>query len=274
MEESKLKKMWFVIWRGIFESEIWTQEPWRFKVWIYMIGKANHKEQLKKKLKRGELYISNIKDFCKEVSWKNGFISKRPTNESMKQFWRWLRKEGMITTRKTTRGTIITIKNYEKYQNKHQKKTLEKSVSSLQINADTTLSPNADTTNQVQNGGWQTPMQTPASPHDRQQLKQYNNITSSNKETKSLIYFYKQSILEEYSISLEVNYPSCIKRLQSLLNRKNDKWEIAELKEALRFYIHSEKAKKFGYGLTTALSVDSLNKYKSQKQKSSDLYVK
>ena len=274
MEESKLKKMWFVIWRGIFESEIWTQEPWRLKAWIYMIGKANHKEQPKKKLKRGELYINSIKDFCKEISWQDGCIKRKPTNEAMKQFWRWLRKEGMITTRKTTRGTIITIKNYEKFQNKHQKKTLENGLKAPQITVDTTLSPTVDTTNQVQNGGSWTPSWTPATPHDRQQLKQYNNITSSNKETKSLIYFYKQSILEEYSISLEVNYPSCIKRLQSLLNRKNDKWEIAELKEALKFYIHSEKAKKFGYGLTTALSVNSLNKFKSQKQKLSDLYVK
>ena len=104
--------------------------------------------------------------------------------------------------------------------------------------------------------------------------EQEEESLSSNKETKSLISFYKQFILEEYSISLEVNYPSCIKRLQSLLNRKNDKWEIAELKEALKFYLHSEKAKKFGYGMTTALSVDSLNKFKSQKQKLSDLYVK
>jgi hypothetical protein len=155
-EKSKKEGGWIQLWRKIRDSEIWEQEPWRFKTWIWMILEANHSKitRFGWKLKRGQLYVNRIEDLCKIVRWKKGFVYKMPTVEAMKQFWRWLRKKGMVDTKKTTRGTIITILNYDKYQD------IKKGY------VDTIVDTNIDTT------------QTPITPQDRQPLKQLKKYSS------------------------------------------------------------------------------------------------
>jgi hypothetical protein len=151
------KKGWIKIWRKIVNSEIWEQEPWRLKTWIYLITEANHSKEEKhgRKLKRGQVYINRIEDLCKEVRWKKGFVYQKPTVNAMKHFWKWLRKKDMVDTKKTTRGTIITILNYDKYQN------IERT------SVDTKTSSTVDTT------------QTPTVFHDRQECKELKNISIS-----------------------------------------------------------------------------------------------
>jgi hypothetical protein len=73
----------------------------------------------------------------------------------MKQFWEWLRKKGMVDTKRTTRGTIITILNYKKYQDTQGEK--------IKI-VDTGKSPMADT------------KQTPIASDDRQPFKPFKQL--------------------------------------------------------------------------------------------------
>lgn len=117
-QNGKLKEGWIAIWRCLFKSEIWEQEPWRLKAWLYMIGQANHsdKTEFGRNLKRGQLLVNRIKDLNRAIRWRRGSVWKTPTVEATKTLWWWLRQKGMITTKRTTRGTIITILNYPKYQ--------------------------------------------------------------------------------------------------------------------------------------------------------------
>lgn len=99
------------------DSEIWEQEPWRLKAWLYMLLEANHKDDDQKRLQRGELLVPSIKDFNEKLRWRKGCVwMKPPTVEATKEFWQWLRQQGMVTTRRTTRGTIIKILNFAEYQ--------------------------------------------------------------------------------------------------------------------------------------------------------------
>ena len=124
-------KGWVAIWRKTIDSEIWLQAPWRLKTWLYLISEANHADEQRhgQKLKRGQIYISSMADLCKQVRWKKGFVYKTPTVNAMKQLWEWLRKKGMVDTKRTTRGTIMTILNYRKYQDiqKEEIKTVDTS---------------------------------------------------------------------------------------------------------------------------------------------------
>ena len=110
------QKGWVTLWRKLKDSEIWEQEPWRLKAWLYLLLEANHEDDDQKKLQRGELLVSSIEQFNEAIRWKMGRAWNRPTREATKTFWSWLRKKGMITTNRTTKGIIITIINYSEYR--------------------------------------------------------------------------------------------------------------------------------------------------------------
>lgn len=97
--------------RKVLKSDIWIKKPsWWLKVWEYMLLKVNHKEN--EQFKRGQNFFSReqIHDECK--LYLDGIKAVTVDNVV-----RWLRSTRQITTQKTTRGIIITICNYDYYQN-------------------------------------------------------------------------------------------------------------------------------------------------------------
>lgn len=98
----------FTIWaRQSCESKIFSEKPdhW-FKVWFYIVSHVNWKDN--GKFKKGEGYFT----YDELVSILKPKKSKRVIDRIM----RWLRADGMQTTHKSTRGLIITVNNYDKYQ--------------------------------------------------------------------------------------------------------------------------------------------------------------
>ena len=92
--------------RQTIESDIFYNKPdkW-FKVWFYIVNHVNHKKN--KQFKRGEGFFRYL-------------LVEEYTGASKNQIYRclrWLEKEGMIGTHKTTRGVIIKVINYDLYQN-------------------------------------------------------------------------------------------------------------------------------------------------------------
>ncbi len=242
MEETmSTKKGWIAIHRKTEESEIWIQKPWRFKTWIYFLLEANHSNTRKagEKLKRGQIYVPSAKELCKEVSWYEGCVYRKPSVEAMKQFWKTLREKGMVDTRKTTRGTIITILNYKRYQDFSP---------IVDIGKKTFVDASADTT------------QTPANPYDRQQC---NNGTK-NISPKEIISLYKDTLLIEKKKKIRINYSACSKIISSLLER--EKWRKADFEKLFRWFVDSKKAKDYGYSLTVCLSTHTLNLFEEQKE--------
>lgn len=91
--------------RKTIDSEIFLSKPaqW-FKVWFYIVNKANYKDT--KGFSRGETFIRQ-KDICNKTG-----ISR----DALKKAFSWLRKEKMIGTTKSTTGTRIKVLNYNDYQ--------------------------------------------------------------------------------------------------------------------------------------------------------------
>ncbi|MDQ0176026.1 DnaD domain-containing protein [Bacillus chungangensis] len=99
--------------------------------------KAQHKPY--KNLKRGQVIVS-IPELIEECSYKVGYRTERPKKSQIYNVLDWLRssnetsnegnaREPMIKTTKTTRGLIVTISNYNVYQdskNYEQNKEMHK----------------------------------------------------------------------------------------------------------------------------------------------------
>jgi len=96
--------------RKIRENKIWWGKPaWWFKVFCYLLMEVNYKDS--EKTKRGEGFFK-YKDIYRECN----LIEEGIRDTSVDNVIRWMRKEGIIATRKTTRGIYIYINNYDTYQ--------------------------------------------------------------------------------------------------------------------------------------------------------------
>lgn len=91
--------------RQTVDSEIFYKKPaeW-FKIWFYLVNRVAFKDD--KKYKRGELFLK-YEWICDATN---------TTKNQIDSFIRWAKSADMLTTQKTTRGMIVKIANYSKYQ--------------------------------------------------------------------------------------------------------------------------------------------------------------
>jgi len=99
--------------RKIQESEIAHAPPHVREIWDWLIKEANHENT--GKFKRGET-IRSLRDIQEGLCWYVGYRKESYSKSKCEMAMKWLRKRGMIKTAKTTRGMIITICNYDIYQ--------------------------------------------------------------------------------------------------------------------------------------------------------------
>lgn len=114
--------------RSILNSAIWKMPPLYFKVWHFLLLKAQYTDY--KGLKRGQLYtsIGEIREAC---SYYVGFRKETPTRKEIWSILEWLRspheedaerntkgnnERNMIVTTKATHGILVTICNFNVYQ--------------------------------------------------------------------------------------------------------------------------------------------------------------
>jgi len=104
---------WVKIHRALCENKIWTEKPFsRGQAWVDMILLANHKPGLIRKrgvrvdVKRGQVGVS-IKGLADRWGWSRGKV---------RRFILELEMEHQIEHQNSNVTTLITIINYDKYQ--------------------------------------------------------------------------------------------------------------------------------------------------------------
>ena len=100
--------------RCIQESEIADAPPHVREIWDWFLMNANHKDY--KNLKRGQL-LTTYKDIRDGLSWYIGYRKCQYSKGQCETAMKWLKNATMVTTAKTTRGMIVTVLNYDKFQN-------------------------------------------------------------------------------------------------------------------------------------------------------------
>ncbi len=107
----------FIISRSIYESEIWCKPPEYLKIWLYLLGKANHKCRKYGGYfcERGQ-YFCNYNELREQLKYKIGYRNNIYNDSYMKNLMKYLRDSLMVTTVKKPRGLLVTIINYDVYQ--------------------------------------------------------------------------------------------------------------------------------------------------------------
>lgn len=100
--------------RKIQQSVIATCSPCAREIWDWLIMQANHSDN--EVCARGQC-IRTYEDIQEGLKWFVGFRKKTYTKWACEAALKLLVKHTMITTRKTTKGILITVCNYDTYQN-------------------------------------------------------------------------------------------------------------------------------------------------------------
>ena len=116
--EQKIKGGYYLKARCIQNSEISVMPPHVREIWDWLLKEANHTNRKVngKTISRGQV-IRTYDDIREGLKWKIGWRKCTYTKWQCEIAMKLLKKATMITTAKTTRGIIITICNYNFYQN-------------------------------------------------------------------------------------------------------------------------------------------------------------
>lgn len=109
---------WISLYRKIQEHWLWTKKRKfsKFEAWIYILLKANHKKTktlFDEKLipvDKGSFITSEVR-LAKDWNWNRSTV---------RNFLTILEKDKMIHKNATTKYTIITVENWDLYQNTQQ----------------------------------------------------------------------------------------------------------------------------------------------------------
>jgi hypothetical protein len=107
----------FLVARKIFGSCVMDWPPEWFKLWIWLIGKANHIEIREGGVTyhRGEV-LTSYREMQMVGGYKIGWRKIKIPKSNIRNFCEALRKLHMAVTKKSTRGFLINIDKYALYQ--------------------------------------------------------------------------------------------------------------------------------------------------------------
>jgi hypothetical protein len=250
-----MKRGAFQIARKLFDSELWLNKPaaWS-KIWIYIIGKVNHKDN--GTFKRGENYFN----FAQE----RRLIGKDITENQIKRFCQFAVSSlggTMISTRRSTRGMVIKVSKYELYQTlDNYSRTTESTTSSTskarEKHADKQECKNVkkedigvvETTPPLMDSSFdgKTPQIKVSSP--------------PNTDFKEIISYYYKEYQDRFGDKPEIAGKDC-----KLLKTRLKDYPPDKLKEIISLYLQSKKCEKLGGDLGKALSTDTLNAIKENR---------
>lgn len=99
--------------RKTLESDLMNQSPLTIKLWTWFLLKANWKAH--GPIDRGEL-LTTVSEMQEAMSHCAGWRKITPTKDEIRSCYEALRKATRVVTRKTTRGMVVSVLNYETYQ--------------------------------------------------------------------------------------------------------------------------------------------------------------
>lgn len=114
---AKIPGGYYIKARCIKESEIYHCPPHFREIWDWLMAKANHRDEKVhgKIIKRGQCFV-RCKEVLEDLKWKVGYRTERYKRHQYENAMKFLRSREMIAVTKTGWGSIVTILNYDYYQ--------------------------------------------------------------------------------------------------------------------------------------------------------------
>ncbi len=105
--------------RKLKESAIWSQDPHYLRLWTYLMLSARWDEKPVQKggvtIGRGQV-LKSFRRIADENEWTENRALKRWSPSRVKRMLDWLRENEMVSLHGTELGTLITISNFNDYQ--------------------------------------------------------------------------------------------------------------------------------------------------------------
>lgn len=112
-----IKGGYYIKAKCIQESDVARMPPCVREIWDYILLRANWKDgKPQKDFKRGQVRLT-YKDIMDGLHWMVGWRKTTYSKWDCERAMKALTKATMIATSKTTKGLIITVLNYAKFQN-------------------------------------------------------------------------------------------------------------------------------------------------------------
>lgn len=238
----KIKGGYYIKARKIQESEISTAPPYVREIWDWLLKEANHKEKKYGKfmIKRGQLFRT-YKNIREGLAWYIGYRKMTYNENQTKKAMRFLREHRMIDTTKELGGVLITICNYELYQNpKNYERTNER-------------------TNEGTN---KEPMENQPLPDNNKNEKNEKNV----KETcKRILVYFNEILNKKLTLTLE--------RKNVIISCLNKNRTEEQIKKAIDNFILDDWPDRYNYiDLVYCMGVrnkiDNFDKWYNYKSKS------
>lgn len=96
MNQELIPGGYFVTARKLFSSELWKRPPLYLKLWLWIVGNANHSDSKDGKVKRGQL-ITSYSTMTEALKYYQNRQSIFPTIKQLRIILQWLEDQGMIT---------------------------------------------------------------------------------------------------------------------------------------------------------------------------------
>jgi hypothetical protein len=114
---------WIKLYREVLETDLWYDVT-TFRLFTYLLLNATHQDGIKKggvELKRGQ-WIRSYRKLAQDLAYKEGRGVKEYSIKTISKCVKKLVDAGTITVEETKQGTLFTIVNYAKYQDKQELK--------------------------------------------------------------------------------------------------------------------------------------------------------
>ena len=113
MQDDSQRIGFFKISRHFLQSELMDKSPLHFKMWVWMVARANYRDG--GGLQRGQLRTT-IREMREALGYRAGFCKKLPTVKEVRCAYTSFMNDELIRINRTTHGMVITILNYDVYQ--------------------------------------------------------------------------------------------------------------------------------------------------------------
>jgi len=121
---------WIKLHRKIINSKIWEKPHlWR-NLWVWMILMASHQDGI---TPRGT-FITTWQEIQRQMSYKQGYITKKPSIKSLQRIAARLDEWSMIVLTRVPNGIMIKVLNYGKYQGSENYECPDESPTSVPPN--------------------------------------------------------------------------------------------------------------------------------------------
>lgn len=114
MSREKIKGGFILLARKMLKTGVMEKHPLYIKLWVWILLNASWQNH--NGLKPGELFTT-LARIQKAMRFKTGFIIKEPSVKEIRGVLDFLKSSEMISIRRVQHGMIISVLNFEHYQN-------------------------------------------------------------------------------------------------------------------------------------------------------------